>query len=129
VNERAEIIFYMYTPVPASGDLFEEAQAEGFEFPRTLEEWVSPEWQEFSQRRSTQMPWIRERLRNHVRDFQQVLNAYCPTATDHHLRGARSWLLRAAGAWRYHLRLYQYPLELRALQRLLRYQRPETTSY
>jgi hypothetical protein len=91
---------------------------------------VSPEWQEFSQRRSTQMPWVQERLRNHVRDFVQVLNAYCPTATNHRLQG--SWgsrLLRTAGSWRYHLRLYQYPLELRVLQRMLRYQRPETTSY
>jgi hypothetical protein len=130
VNRSAEIILYMYTPVPASGDLFEQAQAEGFEFPTTLEEWVSPDWQEFSQRRSTQMPWLQERLRNHVRDFVQVLNAYCPTATNHRLQaGLGSRLLRTAGAWRYHLRLYQYPLELRVLQRMLRYQRPETTSY
>jgi hypothetical protein len=130
VNRSAEIILYMYTPVPASGDLFEQAQAAGFEFPTTLEEWVSPDWQEFSQRRSTQMPWVQERLRNHVRDFVQVLNAYCPTATNHRLQaGCGSRLLRTAGSWRYHLRLYQYPLELRVLQRMLRYQRPETTSY
>jgi anaerobic magnesium-protoporphyrin IX monomethyl ester cyclase len=130
VNRSAEIILYMYTPVPASGDLFEQAQAEGFEFPTTLEEWVSPDWQEFSQRRSTQMPWVQERLRNHVRDFVQVLNAYCPTATNHRLQaGWGSRVLQTAGSWRYHLRLYQYPLELRVLQRMLRYQRPETTSY
>jgi hypothetical protein len=129
VNRDAEIICYMYTPVPSSGELFEEARAEGFHFPETLEEWVSPDWQEFSQRRSATMPWIEDRLRRRVRDFQQVLNAYCPTATNHRLRGGRGMVLRAASAWRYHLRRYEYPLELRALQRLLRYQRAETTGY
>jgi radical SAM superfamily enzyme YgiQ (UPF0313 family) len=129
VNRDAEIILYMYTPVPLAGDLYDEAQAEGFRFPETLEEWVSPAWQEFSQRRSTQTPWLQDRLRNYVRDFQRVLNAYCPTATDHRLRGVRGAVLRAASAWRYHLRLYSAPLELRVLQRLLQYQRPETSGY
>ena len=35
-------------------------------------------------------------------------------------------LLRAASAWRYHSGFYRFPLELRALHRLLAYQRPET---
>ena len=43
---------YMYTPVPLAGELYEQAKAEGFQFPETLEEWINPDWQEFSQRRS-----------------------------------------------------------------------------
>jgi hypothetical protein len=38
-------------------------------------------------------------------------------------------LLRSASAWRYHLRFYDFPLELRALHKVLHYQRPETTGF
>ena len=44
VNPAAEIIMYLYTPVPLSGELFEQAKANGFAFPETLEGWISPEW-------------------------------------------------------------------------------------
>ena len=50
VNPRSEIIMYNYTPVPLAGDLYDAAQADGFRFPETLEEWIGPEWMDFSQR-------------------------------------------------------------------------------
>ncbi len=129
VNPRTEIIFYMYTPVPLAGELYEQARADGFAFPETLEEWINPNWQEFSQRRSAGMPWLKDPLRQQVQDFERVLNAYYPTATDVKLQGAWRWLLRSASAWRYHLRLYAHPLELRALHKVLAYQRPETSGF
>ncbi|HEX5501936.1 MAG TPA: radical SAM protein [Thermomicrobiales bacterium] len=129
VNPRAEIILYMYTPVPLAGELFDQAKAEGFAFPETLEEWVSPHWQEFAQRRNNHVPWLHDPLRRGVRDFERVINAYYPTSTDPHLTAARRWALRAASAWRYHLRAYRYPLELRVLHRLIAYQRPETSGF
>ena len=42
---------------------------------------------------------------------------------------ARGKGFRAAAAWRYKLGFYRYPLELRPLQRLLAYQRPETCGF
>jgi radical SAM superfamily enzyme YgiQ (UPF0313 family) len=129
VNPATEIIMYMYTPVPLAGELYDQARAEGFRFPETLEEWLSPEWQDFEQRRSDQMPWIEDRVRRYVRDFEKVLSAYHTTRTNPRLRGARRAVLRAASAWRYHLRLYSHPLELRALQKLISYQRPETCGF
>lgn len=129
VNPRAEIILYMYTPVPLAGELFEQAKAEGFNFPETLEEWVSPEWHEFSQRRSANTPWLEDPLRRQIRDFERVLNAYYPTSTDAKLGGPWRHILRGASAWRYHLRAYRHPLELRALHRLIAYQRPETSGF
>ena len=129
VNPHTEIIMYVYTPVPLAGELYEEAKAEGFAFPRTLEEWISPDWQDFSQRRSAQIPWLADPIRRRLRDFERVLGAYYPTITNPNLRGARRMLLRAASAWRYHLGIYQYPYELRPLQRLLAYQRPETCGF
>jgi radical SAM superfamily enzyme YgiQ (UPF0313 family) len=129
VNPDTEIIMYLYTPVPLAGELYDEAKAKGFRFPETLEAWISPEWQEFSQRRSTHLPWMHDPVRRYVHDFERVLNAYYPTSTDVRLRNFRRWLLQAVSAWRYHLRIYNHPLELRALHRILHYQRPETSGF
>ncbi len=129
INPAAEIIMYLYTPVPLAGDLYDEAQAGGFAFPQTLDEWVSPEWLDFSQRRSVTMPWMKRPLHQQLYDFERVLNAYYPTTTDMRLTGARRKLLRWAAAWRYHSQIYRTPLELRLLNRLFAYQRPETSGF
>ena len=90
---------------------------------------MSQDWLEFSQRYSSRLPWLRDRLRQQIRDFERVLNAYYPTTTDLKLSVAWRALLRSVSAWRYHARLYDFPLELRALQRLLHYQRPDTSGF
>jgi hypothetical protein len=41
----------------------------------------------------------------------------------------RRGVLRAVSAWRYHTGFYRSPLELRAIAKLLPYQRPETASF
>ncbi len=129
VNPRTEVIIYVYTPVPLAGELYEQAKADGFTFPDTLEAWISPEWQDFIQRRSAHLPWMKDPIRRRVRNFERVLNAYYPTSTDLRLSGQWRRLLRGVSAVRYHTRFYNYPLELRALHRLLHYQRPETTGF
>jgi len=130
INPATEIILYLNTPVPpATSDTGDRPGPDGFRFPETLEEWTSPEWTEFSQRRDPKTPWLGDSLRGQVRDFQQVLNAYYPTSTDPRLTGARRWIPRALAGWRYHLRAYRFPLELRLLNRVLAYQRPETSGF
>lgn len=129
VNPETEIIMYMYTPVPLSGDLFDQAKANGFTFPESLEEWISPEWKDFAQRRSHNLPWMKDPLRKRVHNFERVLNAYYPTSTDIRLQGSLKKLLRLAGGFRYHFNYYNYPLELRLLQRFIHYQRPETSGF
>lgn len=129
VNPATEVIMYLYTPVPLAGDLYDEARADGFAFPETLLEWVSPDWVAFSQRRSKTMPWVKQPLQEMLYDFERVLNAYYPTSTDTRL--TRTWrgVLRAVSAWRYHLGFYRFPLELRALHKVIAYQRPETSGF
>lgn len=129
VNPSSEIIMYMYTPVPLAGELYDQAKVEGFAFPDTLEGWCNLAWEEFSQRRSTTMPWISDDLRMRVRNFERVLNAYYPTSTNPQLRGLKTHVLRGASSWRWRLKRYEHPLELRMLHRLLAYQRPETTGF
>jgi hypothetical protein len=129
INPATEVVLYLYTPVPQDGTLYEEARALGFRFPETLDGWLNGDWQEFALRRDPHAPWLPARLVSHVRNFEHVLNAYYPTSTDARLRGLRRTVLRALGSWRYHLRLYAWPLELRAFHRYVGYRRPETTGF
>src|SRR5439155_9975784 len=81
INPRSEIVMYNYTPLPLAGDQYDAAQAQGFQFPATLDEWTSDRWQQFAQRYRDGMPWLRRNLRQHVRDFELRLTAYLPTHT------------------------------------------------
>lgn len=129
VNPVSEIVLYHYTPVPLQGELYDLARARGFHFPRTLEEWTSREWTAFSARRGVTVPWLEHSLKRRLRDFERVLNAYYPTATDRRLGRAARLVLRFTSAWRYHSKLYRHPFELRLLQKLVAYQRPETSGF
>lgn len=129
INPATEVILYLYTPVPLAGELYDQAKAEGFAFPETLEEWNGDAWQEFVQRRSATMPWIHDPLRKRIREFEWVLNARYPTSTDLGITPFRRRVLRAAAAVRYRTEFYTNPIELRALQRLLPYRRPETSGF
>ncbi len=130
INPATELVLYIYTPVPQEGSIMlEEATKLGFRFPQTLEEWASPEWAKFSMRRDPSTPWFRDTTRRRVRNFESVINAYYPTVTDIRLQGQwRRWLQMLSG-WRYRLEYYDWPYELKALQRLVHYRRPETTGF
>ena len=129
INPSTEIVLYTYTPVPMDGALYTEARRAGFAFPETLEEWATPRWQQLSMRRGDGIPWMDGGVRRRVRNFERVINAYYPTVTDAKLTGWHRAALKAASAWRYGLKWYGAPYELRALHRLIQYQRPETTGF
>jgi hypothetical protein len=122
----------LYTPVPLDGSLYTEAKRLGFAFPETLEQWAAPEWEQLSMRRGDGIPWLAQstgNIRRRVRNFERVVNAFYPTVTDLRLTGWRRAALKAASSVRYRLQWYGAPYELRALNRLLQYQRPETTGF
>jgi len=130
INPATELILYIYTPVPQEGSIMTEAAYEaGFRFPQTLDEWASDEWSQKSLRRDPGTPWFTDNVRRKVRDFEAVVNAYYPTVTDTKLRGTIRKMLRGISGVRYHTQVYDYPLELKFLQRLLHYRRPETTGF
>jgi hypothetical protein len=58
-----------------------------------------------------------------------VLHATFPTITDPRLSGLKRLALRAAGGWRYRLGFYSNPIELRLLNRVFPYQRPELSGF
>jgi radical SAM superfamily enzyme YgiQ (UPF0313 family) len=129
VNPVTEIVLYTYTPVPMEGALYSEATRLGFGFPESLDEWASDRWRQLMMRRGDGVPWVNATIRRRIRNFERVLNAYYPTVTDGRLTRGRRALLRTMSAWRYRLKLYAAPYELRALHRLIHYQRPETTGF
>ena len=130
INPASELILYIYTPVPHDrSELLRVAEELGFRFPQTLEEWASPEWENFAHRRDPDTPFFKDSARKKVRDFEVVINAYYPTVTDMRLKGAMRSLLRTLSGMRYRFEWYQWPYELKALQRIIQYRRPETMGF
>jgi len=130
INPASELILYLYTPVPQeNSELYEAAKRAGFKFPETLDEWINDEWENFALRRSADLPWIKPTPHRRVRNFEAVVNAVYPTTTDLRLQsnGMMRAVLKGLSGWRYKVDFYDWPYELKALQRLIHYRRPETT--
>ncbi|MHB8628860.1 MAG: B12-binding domain-containing radical SAM protein [Aggregatilineales bacterium] len=131
INPAVELVLYIYTPVPQeNSELFEAAKRAGFKFPETLDEWANDQWSKFALRRDPGTPWFKESAHRRVRNFESVINAYYPTVTDMRLQSSRmKGLLRGLSGWRYQVGYYQWPYELKALQKVVHYRRPETTGF
>ena len=130
INPASELILYMYTPTPQENStLLHEAESLGFSFPQTLEEWAGEDWADKSLRRNPGTPWSQDPVRKKIRDFETVINAYYPTVTDMRLQSTMRHLLKTISGWRYNLEFYTNPYELKVLQRLLHYRRPETMGF
>ncbi|HTY58639.1 MAG TPA: radical SAM protein, partial [Bacteroidota bacterium] len=58
VNPGAEIIIYIYSPVQfEDADLFNAARAHEFSYPKTLDDWLLPEWQAHDLTKNPVTPW------------------------------------------------------------------------
>ena len=131
VNPATELILYIYTPVPQeNSELFEAAKKAGFKFPDTLDEWSNDQWSKFALRREPGLPWYKAPAHKAIRNFETVVNAYYPTITDLRMQSSpMKVLLRGLSGWRYKLGIYDWPYELKALQRVIHYRRPETFGF
>ena len=127
-NPACEIILYIYTPVPLPG-MYDEAVAQGFAFPETLDDWLGPAWSEYESRRRPVTPWLTADMVRHVYDFEAVLHARWPLASDRNLRRWQRGMLRLLSAPRYYSGVYARPLGIRALQRVWGYRRPEEMGF
>ncbi len=127
-NPDCEIILYLYTPVPLPGQ-WEEAERLGMRFPDDLDGWLQPPWTAFDHRRTESTPWVTPALRRDIFDFETVLNARFPTHTDLNLGPVRRRLLASLAAARWRWGLNRYPVELRALQKVWAYRRPEEMGF
>jgi anaerobic magnesium-protoporphyrin IX monomethyl ester cyclase len=130
INPQTEIIIYTYSPVPTEGsDMYQQVLNSGFKFPETLEDWISPAWENFDLRKNPLTPWIKPYMIDKIRNFETVLNACYPTVSDIKLNKTKTFLLKLIGTWRYKLQVYAFPKEIRLIQVLWKYRQPEKEGF
>ncbi len=130
INPKTEIIIYVYSPVPTEGsEMYKKVLQSGFHFPDKLEDWISPQWENFDLRKNPLTPWLTPEMINKIKDFETVLNGYYPTVSDVRLTRLKRRVLQAVAFPRYRTGIYKKPLELKALQLLWKYRQPETEGF
>ncbi len=130
VNPQTEIIIYTYSPVPVEGsDMFDQVQASGFRFPQQLEDWISPAWENFDLRKNPLTPWLKPYMIDKIRNFETVLNGYYPTCSDIRLRKLNRAVMRSWSSLRYKTKFYDFPLEIKVMQKLWKYRQPEKEGF
>jgi anaerobic magnesium-protoporphyrin IX monomethyl ester cyclase len=130
INPKTEIIIYTYSPVPTEGsELYKQVMESGFSFPQTLEDWISPAWENFDLRKNPLTPWLSPEMIDKIRDFETVLNGVYPTVTDIRLSSMKRVLISLAAGLRYKVNLYKYPYEIKLLQKIWKYRQPEIQGF
>jgi len=131
INPRSEIVIYVYSPVSFDdAGLLQEARRRGFEFPQRLVDWLKSEWASFDLRKSPMTPWLKARHIEQIRNFERVLNARYPTASDIRLKTWQARVLKTMGAWRYRFGVYSAPYEIRFVaNRWFKYRQPEIEGF
>ncbi|MBI4008364.1 MAG: radical SAM protein [Planctomycetes bacterium] len=124
-NPSCEILLCLYTPIPLPG-MYEDAVSCGFKYPDTLEEWVSERWENFDERHNPQTLWLKPHHKRLVENFGLVLGARYPTITERISLPYRRFL-KMLGSWRYHLRFFHMPIELKLAFKYLYHQRQNTS--
>ncbi len=134
-NPEAEVIVYVYTPLPASSlppgvreraAVLQDRDGQPVRFPANPEEWTERRWVEYSCHANA--PWVNARLLRRIRDFVTVLNCRYPTLQDARSPPWAKSLLRTAASWRYHFGVYDRPWELDAARRLVQLMDPRVSS-
>lgn len=130
VNPKTEIIIYTYSPVPTEGsELYKQVLANGFKFPQTLEDWISPAWENFDLRKNPLTPWLTPEMIDKIRNFETVLNGVYPTITDIRLNALKRAAIKMAATLRYKINVYNYPYEIKLLQKIWKYRQPEIQGF
>jgi anaerobic magnesium-protoporphyrin IX monomethyl ester cyclase len=131
INPDTEIIIYVYSPVATEGsEMYELVKKSGFNFPEKLEDWLSPEWQNFDLRKNPLTPWLTPRMVNKILGFETVLNAQYPTLSDFKVTRLQRNVMRMLSSARYNFNFFKFPYELKALQKFwLRYRQPEIEGF
>jgi len=139
VNPQAEIIVYIYTPIPLdslSGNARAHAAAapaalldvngDPIRFPETPEEWTQQCWVDYSCHADA--PWMSDKLRRRIQNFVTVLGCRFPTVQDVRSPSWAKTTLRTLASWRYAWQKYDRPWELALSKKLVRLADPRATS-
>lgn len=130
INPDTEIIIYLYSPTPTEGsDLYQQILDAGFKFPATLEEWISPSWENFDLRKNPLTPWLKPYMIDTIKNFETVLNGKYPTVSDFRITGYKKSALQLVSNWRYQTGFYKLPYEIKVLHKIWKYRQPEIEGF
>ena len=131
INPDTEIIIYVYSPVPTEGsELYKKVTETGFKFPEKLDDWLDPQWANFDLRKNPLTPWLTPSMIDKILNFETVINAQYPTVSDFKLTSLQKKTMRVLSSLRYKTGFYNFPYELKALQKFwLKYRRPEVEGF
>ncbi len=127
LNPDAEIIVQHYIPTPHPDGMYGEIDGK-IEFPQTPEEWATERWFNFTVRQDPHLPWLPERVKRRIDNFELVINSRWPTIQDVHLPKWGRMLLQSLSSWRYALGVYDWPLELQWAQKFVSLRKPRWES-
>lgn len=127
LNPNSEIILYHYTPVPQRDSMYGKLDGK-FDFPESPEEWATQKWMDFTVRKDPSTPWMSTATKRLIDDFETVISSRWPTVQDIRAPRWSKLLLRLLSTWRYRLKLYSNPFELRWAQNFIALRRPKAES-
>ncbi len=127
LNATSEIILYHYTPVPQRDSMYGQIDGQ-FEFPTTPEEWATQKWMDFTVRKDPSTPWMSEETKRLIDDFETVISSRWPTVQDIRAPKWSRALLKTLSAWRYRMKKYSNPVELRWAQNFISLRKPKAES-
>ena len=119
INPVMELISYFYTPTPQRSGTYGDVNPTATT-PQTLEEWIEPEWVDWMTHENPRTPWLEQRLRIRVEDFELVLKSRFPSVHDKRTRAWGKALGRVAAHRRWAAGDYEDPRLLRTIRRLAR---------
>lgn len=127
LNPDSEIVFQHYTPVPQRERMYGGVEDQ-ISFPASPDEWATDRWQRFATQKDPATPWLRPRTKRLIDNFELVVSSCWPTVQDIRLHRWARRILGTLGGWRYRLRIYSWPLELRWAQRVIKLRKPKLES-
>lgn len=130
INPDTEIIIYVYSPVATEGsELYKKVTSAGFRFPKQLDDWLNPEWQNFDLRKNPLTPWLTAEMVDKILGFETVLNAQYPSVSDFRLTPMKKQIMKRLSSVRYRRNIFKFPYELKVMQRLWKYRQPEIEGF
>lgn len=127
INPDTEIIVQTYVPTPQPNGMYGGVDAQ-IKFPTTPDEWASDLWFKYTIRTDPQLPWLPERIKRRIHDFETVVRSRWPTVQDMRLPSWGRVMLQSMSSWRYALEIYDYPVELKWMQKAFRLRQPRFES-
>jgi len=131
INPDSEIIIQHYTPTPqphkAGDGMYGKVDGQ-IAFPDSPAGWASKEWMDFTLRIDTSAPWLKNKTKKLIDNFELVIGSRWPTVQDIRAPQWSRTMLKLLSAWRYALHIYSFPFELHLANQLIVLRKPKRES-